>query len=246
LLALHFIHLYNETMNQAFHLYRLQQIDTQIDQAQSVIQEIDRLIAGDATVSQAAAALDAAAKELRLAQQRLKEAEFAVHEQQMKIGHSEASLYSGRLHNPKELQDIQKEVASLKKHLSALEDQQIEAMIRTETCETNHDQAQTALKKAEAGLAERSAGWLGKKDQAARVLERLSQERATIAPLISQASLKVYDNLRKRKSGVGVTVYKDGSCAVCGASIRPAELQAARTAQDLMYCGSCGRILYAG
>ncbi len=113
-------------MNQAFHLYRLQQIDTQIDQAEVSLAEINRLLAGDELVRQATETNEAAARALHQAQQALKQSEFAVKEQQIKIAQSEASLYSGRIRNPKELQDIQKEISSLKKYLATLEDHQLE------------------------------------------------------------------------------------------------------------------------
>lgn len=233
-------------MNPAFHLYRLQQIDTQIDQAESSLAEINRLLAGDEVVRQASEAQQAADKALRQAQQVLKKAEQAVKDQQIKIGQSEASLYSGRIHNPKELQDIQKEIASLKKYLASLEDSQLEAMVAQEEAEAQVQAAQAGLTQAQAAFAEKTAGWLGEKEQLSRNLERLKAERQASLSLTVDAHMKIYDNLRKSKRGVAVTIVKEGSCSVCGGTIRPSELQTARSATDLVYCGSCGRILYAG
>lgn len=233
-------------MNHAFHLFRLQQIDTQIDQAQSSLDEINRLLAGDETVRQASEMKETAARLLNHTQQALKQAEFAVKEQQIKIGQSEASLYSGRIHNPKELQDIQKEIASLKKHLATLEDHQLEAMVAQEEAEEKDKTAEQDLLRAQAAFTEMTAGWQGQKEQITRNLERLQAERQASLSLISEQSMKAYNNLRKSKRGVAVTIAKEGSCSVCGGNIRPSELQTARSAPDLVYCSSCGRILYAG
>lgn len=233
-------------MNQAFHLYRLQQIDTQIDQVEASLAEINRRLAGDEAVQQGMQAVEGAEKALHRCNQALKQAEFAVHEQQMKIAQNEASLYSGRIHNPKELQDIQKEIASLKKHLAVLEDHQLETMLAVEEAEAQDKTARAALTKAQATFAEKSSGWLGQKELLTHTLERLRAERAPALSLVAKESLQLYENMRKRKSGVAVTTIQDGSCSVCGASIRPSELQAARSAQDLVVCSSCGRILYAG
>jgi predicted nucleic acid-binding Zn-ribbon protein len=233
-------------MNQAFHLYRLQQIDIQLDQVEAGLAEINRLLSGDEAIRQAQQSLESAEKTLQKHHQSLKQLEFTVHEQQMKIAQSEASLYSGRIHNPKELQDIQKEIASLKKHLAAFEDQQLEAMLAVEESEGQEKSAQTALLQAQAAFAEKSSGWLGQKEQLSRSLDRLKAERAPALSPVTKESLQVYEILRKRKSGVAVTTVRDGSCSVCGATIRPSELQAARVAQVLVYCTSCGRILYAG
>lgn len=233
-------------MNHAFHLFRLQQIDTQIDQAETSLDEVNRLLAGDEIVRQAREMNDEAASNLHQAQQALKQAEFAVKEQQIKIGQSEATLYSGRIHNPKELQDIQKEIASLKKYLGTLEDHQLEAMVAQEEAEEKAKTAQQALLQAQAAFTEKTAGWLGQKEQITRNLDRLQAERQASLSLISEQSMKTYDRLRKSKRGVAVTIAKEGSCAVCGGTIRPSELQTARSAPDLVYCSSCGRILYAG
>lgn len=234
-------------MNQPFHLYRLQQIDTQIDQAEANISTLNSLLAGDEAVLTAKRESEEAARALHQAQQRMKEADFAVSEQQLKISQSEAKLYSGKLHNPKELQDLQKEIASLQKYLKeTLENHQLEAMIALEECETRDSAARAAELQAQASFAEKSAGWLGKKEQEVRLLERLKSERAAALSLVTAESLQIYTALRRRKSGVAVTTARDGACTVCGATIRPSEIQAARAAQDFVYCTSCGRILYAG
>jgi len=233
-------------MNRAFHLFRLQQIDTQIDQTLAKLQEIDRLLADDEAVRQAQKTADELNAALRQASQNLRQLEFAVKEQQLKIAQSETILYSGKVRNPKELQDLQKEIASFKNHLAALEDQQLDAMLAQEELQAHLDDAQATLAQTRASYVERSAGWLGQKEQLNRGLERLQTERVTAVSPVSAEDLKTYESIRKRKSGVAVTSVKDGSCAVCGAAIRPSELQTARSAQELVFCSTCGRILYSG
>jgi predicted nucleic acid-binding Zn-ribbon protein len=144
------------------------------------------------------------------------------------------------------MQDVEKELVSLRKHLSVLEDHQIEAMLALEESEASDTAAREALTRAQAAFTEKSAGWLGKKEQETRLLERLKAERAVALPPVTPENLKTYDGLRRRKSGVAVATASDGSCSVCGGTIRPSELQAARTAQELVFCSSCGRIFYAG
>jgi predicted nucleic acid-binding Zn-ribbon protein len=232
-------------MNQAFHLYRLQQIDTQIDQAETQMAEVNRRLAGDEKIQQAQKAADDAAAQVQKAQKALKQTELAVKEQQIKIAQAESTLYSGLVKIPKELQDLQKDITSLKKHLGSLEDRQLEAMISLEEAEGQEKSCQQALIQEKIAFTEKSAGWLGKKDLLLHALERLHAERAAaVAPIVPD-TLKDYESMRKRKNGVAVTTVKDGNCSVCGATIRPSEVQAARNALDPVYCSSCGRILYA-
>jgi uncharacterized protein len=233
-------------MNQVFHLHRLQQIDTQIDQAASSLAVVDRLLAEDEIVLAAKQALDKAGKQLHLTRQDLKKIEFAVQEQQIKIAQSESTLYSGKVRNPKELQDLQKEIASLQKHLRTLEDQQLEAMVAVDEAESQNQAAEEALNKVQAEFAEKSAGWRGQREQFVRLLERLDAERAAALSLIPADTLSIYNTMRKRKSGIAVAVANDRACSACGAEIRPSELQEVRSAQSLSFCSGCGRIIYAG
>jgi uncharacterized protein len=233
-------------MNQAFHLHRIQQIDTQIDLAETSLSQVDQLLAGDEAVRQANQAVEEAGKQLHQARQNLKQTEFSVREQQIKIAQSESTLYSGKVRNPKELQDLQKEIASLKKHLNTLEDHQLEAMLALEEAENIDEAARKELDQTQAAFTEKSAGWRGQREQVVRNLERLQAERSAALPPIDADNMKIYLNLRKRKSGIAVAVIREGSCSACGAGVRPSELQEVRAAQNLAFCSTCGRILYAG
>jgi uncharacterized protein len=234
-------------MNQAFHLYRLQLIDSQISQVESQLKEIDRLLAANDAVRQAQMEVDQKHKVVLKTSQTLKEIEFSVREQTLKIEQCESALYSGKVRNPKELQDLTKEIASLKKHLSQLEDRQIESMVAVEEAEEASTAAQKLYAQVQADFLEKSAGWSGKRDLLMKNMERLEAERSPALSYITQESLDVYNRLRQRKNGVGVATVSDGSCSVCGGTIRPSEVQAARQSPTtLAYCSSCGRILYAG
>ena len=233
-------------MNQAFSLFRLQQIDSQIDQVDARVAELDRLLAGNEAVLSARQRTQDTTHALERARKALKEAEFAVREQSLKIEQIENTLYSGTVRNPKELQDLQKDIASLKKHLALLEDRQLEKMMAAEEDEATDQEAIKELTKAEAAFAEHTAGWRGERDGLLHNRERLLSERSAALTLTSPADLAVYDRLRKRKNGLAVTTVRDGACVLCGAVIRPNEIQLARVAPELVFCSSCGRILYSG
>ena len=75
----------------------------------------------------------------------MKQSEAEVEKQRIKIEQTEASLYGGHVHNPKELQDLQKDVASLKRHLETLEERQLEAMLVVETIRKRLHNAKSLL-----------------------------------------------------------------------------------------------------
>ena len=233
-------------MNQAFYLLQLQKIDTQLDQAAHRLEDISRLLTEDEALKQADALVLSASHMLKHARLSLQKAEEAVRAQQIKIVESEASLYSGRIKNPKELQDLQKEIAAQKRQQTVLEDQQIASMIALEESEKEHMQASAQLSAVQARFAEQKAGLLGEQTQINKNIERLQSERAALLSPIAPENLQIYLRLRAQKRGTAIATVTDKTCDGCGASLTPGEWQAARSPSKIVYCTTCGRILYAG
>jgi predicted nucleic acid-binding Zn-ribbon protein len=163
----------------------------------------------------------------------------------VKLQQTEASLYGGHVHNPKELQDLQKDVASLKRHLETLEDRELEAMQVVETAEQNAHKAKTALERITASRGDQFRALTSEMETLNKELERYSSERnAVITDLASQA-IQSYEQLRKQRRGIAVTTISDSACSACGTTLTASQQQNARSTSQLFYCPSCGRILYA-
>ena len=82
------------------------------------------------------------------------------------------------------MQDLQNEVASLKKHLSSLEDQQFEVMMALEQSEADHNHALELMQAAQAQFAQQKAGLLGEQMTLTKELNRLdSEHQATVTPV---------------------------------------------------------------
>jgi predicted nucleic acid-binding Zn-ribbon protein len=238
--------IYNDLMNQAAYLHRLQRIDTQIDHIDSRLAEIERLLAEDERVRAAKKSADDARQTLEKSRLNLRSMEHSVTETRIKIDQSNAMLYGGTIRNPKELQDLQREIESLTHRLSQLEDQQLEAMINQEEAENLEQLAQTEYRNAQAKAIEEKAGLVGEQETLKKNRLRFIAERSVAITPISSSSLEIYNHLREQRKGIVVAVVEDNTCGVCGSQIRPAESQAARISPDLQYCSFCGRILFAG
>ena len=122
-------------MSAALGLYRLQQADSQMDQIRARLKTIQETLDNDLELRAAKDAVSAAENHHKQANSTLKESEAEVVKQSVKIEQTESSLYSGGVKNPKELQDLQMDVVSLKKHLGTLEERELEAMIHAEETE---------------------------------------------------------------------------------------------------------------
>lgn len=233
-------------MSQSFHLFQLQKIDTQYDKIVRRLEEIERAIARDPALISAAQALqESTAAELK-AQHRLREVEENVRAKRIKMEQSEGSLYGGKIRVPKELQDLQTEISSLKKQISLLEDQQLDAMVALESAQQTLSLAKDKHAQAQALTTAQNASLSGERSELIRSRERLDLERNAVTAQIASINLEHYQALRRQKHGVAVTGVDSNSCAVCGGSMTMAEWQAARSPTTIAHCPTCGRILYAG
>ncbi len=233
-------------MNQAFHLTRLQRIDLQIDQFNSRIKEIDRLLSANEAVREAEKSVRQEEAAESKARQRLMMAENAVEAQRIKIETNEAALYAGKIHNPKELQDLQNDIASRKRNLAALEDEQLEAMLTLDDAEKMVKSSKKNLDEVQARFISQNANLAGEKTKIKESLQRLMGEREAALKPLTPESISLYQRLREQKHGIAVATVEDGACSACGTELRPAELQAARSPHNIVFCASCGRILYSG
>ncbi|MCJ7623170.1 MAG: hypothetical protein MUO76_06680, partial [Anaerolineaceae bacterium] len=113
-------------MNQSFQLFQLQKVDTQIDKIDARVTEIDKVLASDVRIFQATENLKNARIRLNSDLKLLRVAEDKVREIGLEIEKNEAALYSGRITNPRELNDLQEKIASDRRHSLMLEDEQLE------------------------------------------------------------------------------------------------------------------------
>jgi len=233
-------------MNQSSQLYRLQQIDTLLDQTIARLDELEKLLSDRSTLAQAEEACNNAEEALQTERKKLRQAENNVLEQRIKIEQDESALYSGKMRNPKELQDLQNEVAALKRFLSTLEDRQLEIMITTEEIEAISREAKTALDKVLATMIEQQAHFNAEKTSFLKDKERLEIERQAACNALSAQELDLYTQLRKQKRGIAVARVLDRTCTACGSTLTPALVQAANSPNQIVRCSSCSRILYPG
>jgi predicted nucleic acid-binding Zn-ribbon protein len=233
-------------MNRAFKLFRLQQVDTQVDELQARLAEIDKLLTEDQVVKEAREAVATNLAQRDTVQKDLHRAEEDVKAQQIKIDHNQASLYGGKITNPKELQDLQAEAEALKRHFSALEDVQLEKLMAYEEKQAAMTEAEAQL---EAILAQRSVEQSTLSTEQSDLqgeVSRLEGERVSAETGVSPEDVQTYEALRKSKGGKAIAKVENKSCSACGTELSNALAQASRSPNELARCANCKRILYAG
>jgi uncharacterized protein len=231
-------------MSQTLSLYRLQQIDSQIDRIRSRLQEIQKLLDDDAELNQLKERSESADVRCQVAEQSLKQAERDVQNQQIKIEQTQSSLYGEKTHSPKELQDLQNDVAALKRYLVVLEDRLLDTMQESETAEENQRLVRCKVDAALDARADLSNGLHQEQETINNELERLLVEYNAVAGAIPASDLDLYNQLRQRRRGVAVALIGDNACGACGSTLSLAQIQSAHSSVQMMLCPSCGRILY--
>lgn len=230
-------------MNQANALYKLQQIELDILRQNQELQEIKKLLEDNDAVQAAKDAHQAAQDTLKPLQTQQRDLELQIQATQEKRKATDERLYSGAVKNPKELQDMQNEIAALQKRESELEDQMLVLMDAVET-------AQAAFETAESQLAAITETWENdhieflEQQEAlqASITQGLESRREALKP-IDKAILKTYNALRPKKGNQPVSVLQDNSCSACGIELTLAVTSEAKREQDLVNCPNCGRIL---
>ena len=232
-------------MSAAFNLFRLQQADSGLLHARGKQEVIEAALQSDAETREVRQEAQSAHEARLRAENSLREAEYETQATRVKIEQVESSLYAGRVGNPKELQDLQKDAEFLKRHLAALEDQQLEAMLALEEAESRDGRAQTSLDQALVSAAQHTTALEAERTSLQGEIVRLETERQAITQGLDPQSLAHYDTLKAQKRGVAVAALADGACSVCGAPLPPSQQQAAHISEQMVHCPSCGRLLYA-
>ena len=232
-------------MSAALGLYRLQQVDSQIDQIVARLKTIQETLENDLELKAATVHFEISNKKCKDAERALKLIEAEVQKQRIKIEQTESSLYGGRVHNPKELQDLQKDVASLKKHLETLEERELEAMLLVESTEKEEQLAQIELERVKSSRGDQNRDLTKESEVLRKDRERLDSERKAVMGNLESKTVGIYDQLRQQRRGIAVTTLRDNSCTACGTTLTASQQQSARSTSQLFYCPTCSRVLYA-
>jgi predicted nucleic acid-binding Zn-ribbon protein len=233
-------------MSQISVLYRLQQIDNQLDNTRIKLQNIERKLNDNSLIEAAEKKISDSKLKYQDSLKRLHEAQAKSHSVRVKIEQSESSLYGGKIQNPKELQDLQNEIASLKKLISTLEDRELEEMMASEEAENQYKMVQESITSLQGEQIEEHAQLNGEKTKLLAKIERYESERNATLPAIAANDLAIYDQLRKTRNGVAVATVSSRACGACGTTLTAALVQSTQLTGELVRCPTCGRILYPG
>jgi uncharacterized protein len=229
-------------------LLTVQELDTHADQlvhrsqhlpARAALVEIEARIAKvDADIAE----VDSRLGDLSRSQQRL---EDEIASLRMRAQQADKQLYSGTTNNPRELQALQDDIASIQRRISKIEDDELDVMEATEPVDAEKavllarrqrqdDQAQglrAELAEAEVEIEAELAG--------------VREQRDIAAKAVPDELWPEYDRLRKALGGVAIARLHGTTCQGCHLGLSAVEVDRIRklSVDELVHCEECGRLL---
>jgi predicted nucleic acid-binding Zn-ribbon protein len=229
-------------MSRGENLYRLQQLDSAWDDSRDRLAEIEAALTDDRAVTEAQQTLSEAERRAQKWYIGQRDLELEIQGLSDKLSRSEKRMYGGKVKNPKELADLQAEVASLTRRRRRLEDTLLEAMIAREEAEEAQQSAEAALKETESRWATRQTDLMAEREALKERLDEIEREREAVVPRIEAEVVVTYESLREQKGGQAVAAVRDYTCTGCGVAISPSAEWRLREG-ELCYCDTCRRIL---
>ncbi len=233
-------------MSRVSGLYRLQEIDLELDKLNVRLDEIESILQDSSEIRRLQGELAQSEAELRSRRNEAQSAEHSVESQRAKIASNEAKLYGGQIQNPKELQDLQAEQESLKRHLETLEDRLLEEMLAQDEAQQTFDRLETELEQAGAARSVRHEQLIAEQAQVQQKQQDLLGAREAAVKTVEPDDLDSYQSLRERLNGIAIATLRDDSCSECGLTLSAATQQSVRSGNELVSCSQCRRLLYGG
>jgi hypothetical protein len=229
-------------MSLAGQLYKLQQVDLELQRKQQELSEIESRLSDNKALMAAESKLASQKEQLEDVRKKQKNAEWELEDLQEKLRQIDSKLYSGKTKDPKELINLEKEVKGLKSPIRPKEDALLGLMSQVEEIEAEVKTTTEELERLKREW-EQSQDTLGqKKSEVETVLVKLRGDRNGLAQQIDPEVLNTYERLRLTK-GQAVVKVERGKCQGCHITVPTSQWQKAR-AGDLIQCNSCSRILY--
>jgi predicted nucleic acid-binding Zn-ribbon protein len=227
-------------------ILELQDLDSTVDR---LLHRREQLEAGEelSALRKEMEEADARLGEIRLAadavESESRRLEHEIESMNAKLDAEQKRMYDGSIVNPKELEALQHEIASLKERRSRAEDDLLEQMVRKEDLDARGGEAEKEATAARARVEEVGGDAVRELEQIAADLSARRGEREALTPAFDEELLELYDDLRESKHGVGAAAIVDGVCQACHEKLSAVELDRLKRTEGVKRCEYCRRIV---
>jgi predicted nucleic acid-binding Zn-ribbon protein len=145
--------------------------------------------------------------------------------------------------NNEQYKAFQNEIDHFGRENKSFEEKILLLMTASEPLDAAVKQAEAALKEEQKGVEAEKAKVRERTAVDQKELDGLKAERTEAAKLISPATLKEYERIKKKSRGIAIADGTSGRCSACHILLRPQYMQDLRKQDQLLSCESCGRFL---
>ncbi|MFY9233685.1 MAG: C4-type zinc ribbon domain-containing protein [Fimbriimonadaceae bacterium] len=226
-------------------LWKLHQIDAAIleirgkaaalDPGRAIQAQLDALAGELAIKGGEAKALSGELTDLELHQKQLAD----------KISKIEKDLYGGKVVNPREVENLQKEIDSLRRQRAADDGRILELWELVPPAKAASEAIEKSIASKQADLAAHQKKVMAVKQQLEAEFKQQSAARPAAAAEVPRPLLDRYDSIRQKNAGTGMARIntKTSTCGICGMKLPTKTIESAKE-DRLVTCESCHRILY--
>ncbi|MFJ6566783.1 zinc ribbon domain-containing protein [Streptomyces sp. NPDC091292] len=172
-------------------------------------------------------------------------AEQDVDQVRQRAARDQQRLDSGAITSPKDLENLQREIASLAKRQGDLEDIVLEVMERRESAQERVTELTGRVSSVQAKIDDATARRDASFEELDGEAATATKEREVISGTIPADLLKLYDKLRAQQGGVGAAKLYQRRCEGCRLELNITEVNEVRAAapDTVLRCENCRRIL---
>jgi len=229
-------------MSLAGQLYKLQQLDLELQKKQQELIEVENQLSDDKALVAAESRLASQKEQLEDMRKKQKSSEWELEDLQEKIRRIDSKLYSGKTKDPKELVNFEKEVKGLKSQTTTKEDTLLGLMSQVEEMEARAKTTAAELERLKKEWEQGQETLRPRKNEIEIALAELKVERSRLAEQIDSEAFNIYERIRLTR-GQAVVKVERGRCLGCHITVPTSQWQKAK-AGELIQCNNCGRILH--
>jgi len=229
-------------MSLAGQLYKLQQVDLELQRKQQELKEVEDQLGDDKDLVATEYKLASQKEQLEDARKKQKSSEWELEDLQEKVRRIDSKLYSGTTKDSKELVNLEKEGKSLKSQIRPKEDALLGLMSQVEEMEEKVKTTAVEIERLKREWEQGQETLGQRKGEFETVLAKLSEDRNKLGQQIDSEVLNTYERLRLTR-GQAVVKVERGKCQGCHITVPTSQWQKAK-AGDLIQCTSCSKILY--
>jgi predicted nucleic acid-binding Zn-ribbon protein len=223
-------------------LAALQLVDTELDTARRRLTELDALVANHSALDSLVEVARSAESDATLRRGQLRDRELELQTLETRIGEIDKRLYGGRIQNPKELENLDREVRMFRENRGRLEESVLQLLELSEHADV---EALAKLNQLEIAQAERERDmnfWQAERELVGAKQLTLNAKASALRQQADSSQLDVYDRVRRRNT-LAVTTVHGQQCGVCGITLPVAVVDRARDPDAIAQCDNCSRIL---